>query len=282
MYKKAMSEAVLVALIIAVVGLIIMGWAIKSITDTYITTTDREACRASIELKAQTILGFPVAENVPLKCKSQDIKIKDKDQEKMKETIANAMYDCWYEFGEGKIDFLGSDYGKFCFPCAKIGFDDSLKGETLIGFGDYLKEKKVSWTDKTFAELLYPSSTDLSSLNKIPLKDPIYSFYYADTGCYRSTGFKGLITGTVISCAGGAAIGVFAGGIGAIPACAAGGLMYFVAIPIKNYAFADEIKFEPTVILMSGEENMINQCNGPKDAWGKITEGLEYIKKCTN
>ncbi|MBU0930126.1 MAG: hypothetical protein KJ623_03565, partial [Nanoarchaeota archaeon] len=119
MSRKAISEETLTYLIIAVVGLIIMAWATTSIADTIKSTTDKEACRASVELKAQTILKIPVGGNVPLKCKSQELKITDKNQEKMKETIANAMYDCWYQYGEGKIDFikLFSNTAVECYIC---------------------------------------------------------------------------------------------------------------------------------------------------------------------
>ena len=86
------------------------------------------------------------------------------------------MIGCHTVLGEGKLDFLGENSGKYCYMCSKIGFDDSLKGENLIGLGNYLNEKQVFGTDKTFMQLIWPNVYEPLP-NEISMKDPFYIIY---------------------------------------------------------------------------------------------------------
>lgn len=94
-------------------------------------------------------------------------KIKVKTLDEVYETLANEMTGCWWMFGEGKVDYIGSDLTKnnYCSICSQIYFDDSL--ETLEEVEDkkiskdklydYLSEKEYS-KNKTYAEYLFGTS----------------------------------------------------------------------------------------------------------------------------
>ena len=263
MSKKAMSEIVLVSLIAAVVGLIIMGWAVNSIVDTIKSTTDKEACRASVELKAQTILGIIKYQgNIPLKCNVQSIEIKNTGEfKKVDETIANAMYDCWYQFGEGKIDFLNTydlTDNRYCFLCNKISFDDSIKNKNIVGLDNYLKEQKIGGGSSiTYADYFYTDSSnkDLSQFNNFNTNKPLYILYYVDRNNIKSASLAG---SPILGCAAGAAIGVWALGFGAIPLCIGGA----VAVGYADYTLVGtDIKLKP-FLLVSNSENAEKTCSG--------------------
>jgi len=77
-----------------------------------------------------------------------DFKKTNKDPDELiKKYLADELYDCWDQFGQGKVDFL-TNYDWLtsnarCFPCAKIYFEDSfLKGFTFGDWEDYLTNNK--------------------------------------------------------------------------------------------------------------------------------------------
>ena len=99
-------------------------------------------------------------------------KIKVKSLDEVYETLANEMADCWWTFGEGKVDYAGDDLTKnnYCSICSQIYFDDSL--ESLEGVGDkkiskdelydYLTKNNYS-NDQTYSQYLL-GTNDLSLL----------------------------------------------------------------------------------------------------------------------
>jgi len=67
-------------------------------------------------------------------------KIKVKSSDEVYKALADEMADCWWMFGEGKVDYVGNDFTKnnYCSICSQIYFDDSL--ESLEG----VENKKIS------------------------------------------------------------------------------------------------------------------------------------------
>lgn len=90
-------------------------------------------------------------------------KIKVKSLDEVYGALANEMADCWWMFGEGKVEYIGKDLTKnnYCSICSQIYFDDSL--ETLEGVEnkkiskdelyDYLTKNEYS-KDKTYSQYL--------------------------------------------------------------------------------------------------------------------------------
>ena len=52
-------------------------------------------------------------------------------KEVIMKTVADEMADCWWMFGEGKIDYVGDYIGTHCAVCSIIEFDESLKETSL-------------------------------------------------------------------------------------------------------------------------------------------------------
>jgi hypothetical protein len=104
-------------------------------------TTEEEVCHNSVMVRSA---GFPTRQVVPLNCKTKYICIsKDGSCENMvgREVIrvnnptefygalAELMADCWWMFGEGRVDYVGNtaDYELYCSVCSQVGFDDSIE-----------------------------------------------------------------------------------------------------------------------------------------------------------
>ena len=95
--------------------------------------------------------------------------IKEKDDEKTKEIIANYMYDCWTQFKAGTRElFYGKDY-HFCHVCDHLIFRDT-KRKPISGFADYVQDNTIPNGDISYAEYF----------NKYGGKDPDSSFIRED------------------------------------------------------------------------------------------------------
>lgn len=104
-------------------------------------TSQKELCRDSVILKGKSLLPTGQA---PLNCKSEYVCFSktdscgDKTYERIVKVnskngfyraLADEMADCWWMFGEGKIDYIGSEFVPdfYCSMCSTIYFDSSVK-----------------------------------------------------------------------------------------------------------------------------------------------------------
>jgi hypothetical protein len=128
-------------------------------------TVDREACYQSVVQRSYTIAGVHPGEIIPLRCKTEQIVISSSDEEQVKREIANAMYDCWWMLGQGRLDFFPKDVlreyavpdvGKAessCVICSTIKFDDKTRAAMdEIEMLEYLKTTNVPTRDFTYFE----------------------------------------------------------------------------------------------------------------------------------
>ncbi len=123
----------------------------------------------------------------PLRCKSEEVKIDNSDEEEIQKTIANAMYDCWWMLGEGKMTFLkdkayirlmpnDNSEEMACVLCSTITFNKKVKEKNLdVDIMSYLEKTKIPLEDKTYLDFFTNSessklevienSGDTSSIN---------------------------------------------------------------------------------------------------------------------
>ena len=96
--------------------------------------------------------------------KPEEVKVKSLDE--VYKTLADEMTDCWWMFGEGKVEYIGKDFTKsnHCSICSQIYFDDSL--EALEG----IENKKIS-KDELYE---YMTKNEYS-------KDRTYAYYLFGT-----------------------------------------------------------------------------------------------------
>lgn len=96
--------------------------------------------------------------------------------------LAEEMADCWWMFGEGKVDYIGKKATKknYCSICSQVYFDNSLnnlkevKGGKISkdDFYNYLGSKKMENSKVTYAEYML-GTNDIESLKNefIPQED---------------------------------------------------------------------------------------------------------------
>lgn len=103
--------------------------------------TNDEVCHNSVVMRTS---GFLTQQAVPLNCKTnyvciskdgsceeyinQNI-IKVNNAYEFYDTLAKLMADCWWMFGEGRMDYIGDkfSYDLYCSICSQVAFDNSLE-----------------------------------------------------------------------------------------------------------------------------------------------------------
>lgn len=152
-------------------------------------SSDKEICHNSVVMQSQSTL-----KTGSLDCKTSYVCISGggnceefnptatinvKTKEETLKAIADAISDCWWMFGEGKVDYVGYswavDYfvGTNCAICSIIKFDEQIQEE--ISEVD-LADKKIFTSEKysiitgmrnqnTFIESQIIKSSEINSLN---------------------------------------------------------------------------------------------------------------------
>jgi hypothetical protein len=143
--KGAEKYYILISLIL---GILILALSLFYIFFELFTEDDSnwEVCRQSIILRASLPevslfdkIDLSSKEYVPLKCKTQEIRIEKADVAEAEKTIMEILDSCWYLVGEGEYHFFASDSDDIqtrCFVCARITIDD----EHL----DFYKNNKIN------------------------------------------------------------------------------------------------------------------------------------------
>ena len=169
-------------------------------------TTDVQLCHNSIVQRGSAV----TANIVPLNCKTHYICISAnnecedsrmpnpddvvtvKSEDEMYHALAEEMADCWWMYGEGKVDYLGeADVQEelYCSVCSSVIFDKSVLAELGVTnlnqdtFNLYLTSNNIS-QGKTYAEYFYnqeiPEGTSITIIN--PDTNQPYSPFSFDLG----------------------------------------------------------------------------------------------------
>lgn len=128
-----------------------------------------------LQCKTQSICISGGGECLDTSKDTQKIEVRNKDE--LYDAIANLMYDCWWQMGEGKVDYAPKGYEfeeKYCNICDMIVFDDKLRKNDELNkinmgeFYSYMANKKVANGDS----LLY-YMYKLNNMNSV--RDYIYA-----------------------------------------------------------------------------------------------------------
>ena len=123
--------------------------------------SDKQLCYNSVMNRANKAIPTGV---VPLSCQRSYIcitqdgscenmiepdKRKVKIEDEVYEALANELSDCWWMFGEGKADYMGTQTipGLYCSICSQIMFDDSVK--KIFNSNEFDKRKFYEYMAKT-------------------------------------------------------------------------------------------------------------------------------------
>jgi len=164
MKKGFTAIGVVAGLVVAVIFLVISVAIIEVIKDDTISVVDRYVCKLSGIIKygsAKARFGFAEGAG-DLKCKINEVKISTKEEDKVKKKIAEEMKLCWWQLGQGELDFFSNiDLGPSdarCIICSEIKakndkFDQNIPVDEFI---DYLNSNSHKFGDKTtYTEYFY-------------------------------------------------------------------------------------------------------------------------------
>lgn len=247
-------------------------------------TTDKEVCHNSVVTRSSSVLP---EDTIPLNCKTHYICITEDgscegivgaDSERVDtaddvyEVLATEMADCWWMFGEGKLNYVGKEFESdlYCSICSQISFDDSLnkifENDEIDQktFYEYLGNKKIS--DKGINYLNYLFGVNSISEMENILKQSNSEFgkigfgdhYYVVMGIYSDVGAENW------AIAGGAVGLVFGGPVGMIIGGVIGGVAAPILGTVRRGTDSGHDVLSPTIIKANSEDFSKLKCKDIK------------------
>ncbi|PJE81663.1 hypothetical protein COU58_01840 [Candidatus Pacearchaeota archaeon CG10_big_fil_rev_8_21_14_0_10_32_42] len=241
--------------------------------------TVQEICHNSVIMRGSSVVP---TDAVPLKCKRQYVclsldgscekmtkpeLIKVKTENEVYKVLTEEMAECWWMFGEGKINYVGSDTTPtlYCSICSQIVFDNSVK-DLFNGANSFDKKKLYDYMAN---EKRSDGKTYLQYLFKVNNMDQIYlgNFgevdfdmqHYSLVGIWSETSewtWAGI--GAVVFVAG-AVTGGAGWIVGSLAFVAGGGAGYFIGPVVVGDSGNNYIP--PSLIEVNSEEFYGLECN---------------------
>jgi len=168
--KAELTTQQIVVLIVLLVSFIILLLFLFKLN--FQELSEKEICQSSIQLNSKATVFGKIDCKINYLCisgggecksftskKIANIDLKDKETAKKEimKILAEEMADCWWMFGEGKVDYIGT--GAFdqraCAVCSEIAFDEKIifSGLGVISykeFYEFLNKEKRGTTQKTY------------------------------------------------------------------------------------------------------------------------------------
>lgn len=155
MGKVMTSVLISVFVLLLVVFVVIKHEA--TLREAYSKAVGKTTCEASI--KGHAALKLKYADfSGEINCPTVRFKIDDKKEDVVKKKIADAMVDCWNQFGKGKLE-LFSDDSVYCAICHRITFDKNVQ---VKGFTEYLAKTNVPGQKISYIQYLTTAKTENS------------------------------------------------------------------------------------------------------------------------
>ncbi|MBI4450507.1 hypothetical protein HY642_00905 [Candidatus Woesearchaeota archaeon] len=149
----AMSELMLMILFVAVL-LVFLVFNTK-LGEIFKGKTPHDICKNSVlaNAGANFLLG-QFANSIT--CPTEDIRITEKEDDKIKQKLADELASCWDAFGEGKLQLFGMQ-GVFCIICDRITFSKQGK---LGHMTEWLAAHRLPNGKLTYADYLLGYETE--------------------------------------------------------------------------------------------------------------------------
>jgi len=185
MEKRKRGELTQNKIIVIIILVIVAAVIILFMVTEYIigrAAVNKQDCYNTVVARNNAFVRGEVIQQelVPLRCKTEEIKIDSSDEEEIKKTIANAMYDCWWMLGEGRMTFLKDDayirpFNKdvsaekvACLLCSTINFNQKVKEKNLqIDVFDYMLNTKVPIKNITYWDFLSGTENSKQQLGAV-------------------------------------------------------------------------------------------------------------------
>ncbi len=135
---RLLTDSLVVILVILLTAFLLIKYE-SSLKDIYAKSVGKSTCETSVRTHAGLKLRYADFSG-EIKCPVVKIQIDDKNEDVIKRKVADAMVDCWDQFGKGKLDLFKDD-SVYCSICHRITFNKEIK---FNGFMKYLAEEKPS------------------------------------------------------------------------------------------------------------------------------------------
>lgn len=152
--------------------------------------SSRSSCKESLILKSKTDLPV-IGPDIDLSCMTNVYNIESSDLTSIQKTIAEELYYCWWQFGEGKIEldkWKIKGPGYTCFVCADIKFSEAMSknfpGTQTIDMASYLNTYLIPGSKKTTYSSYFleePEGFNNGNIrNDLTFKDNIFVIFKFD------------------------------------------------------------------------------------------------------
>jgi len=176
--KKGEVDAQIIKIVLVIAAFLIIIFLV--IRFNFTKSVDDNICRASISLQSKGgIIGSIADDAFSANCKTnyvcisggkkcqgitptETIKVDASNKNEIMKAIADEMADCWWTYGEGKMNFAKPGWfnlGRLCAVCSKIVFDSEIQKKYPEGinykefYNFLLIAKKSSF--ETYSQYLY-------------------------------------------------------------------------------------------------------------------------------
>lgn len=142
----------MVAIVVLLLTALLILTNLGKIKEIYAGAMEKQTCKTNV--KAHSMLKLRYADfSGEINCPTVPLKIDDKNEEIAKKKLAGALYDCWDQFGEGKLELFSGD-SVYCHICHRITFGEKIK---INGLTTYLAthnapNQKISYLQYLTAE----------------------------------------------------------------------------------------------------------------------------------
>ncbi len=215
-----LSAAVLMAVILII--LITFLWRVSAKSDEQALD---QRCRTSVisyaKLNSLPSVPFHQGSNAKasdIDCPTRFVTIKKKlrPNEKRK-LIADLMYKCWWQFGEGRLRLFRADSKQYCHMCAMFQFED--KTDSVEGMPFYLMTQRLPLKRDnrypTYYEFITGNMPSNDLLEKVKSKgsfyftgDKRYAVFFTFMEPKKMSAFEKFLVGVAAGAVVGLAVGV--------------------------------------------------------------------------
>jgi len=135
MSKKGIARSIIVGFMLAMMAAVVFLIFIRDVGEASYEFTTTEKCKLSVERNAKyRFAGINLGDEID--CPTRNLVLDRESEEEAKMKIANSMYTCWKQFGQGRLDLFGGE-SIYCNICYII---DLKIDDPINDFEDYLME----------------------------------------------------------------------------------------------------------------------------------------------
>jgi hypothetical protein len=170
----------LLAVVVGIVFIVIMLSFISKLGEKQEEDSYNSRCRNSVLAYAKLNalpFGEAIADEGEILCPTRFVEIADGRPSQMRRDVANLMFNCWHNYGEGRLNLFDPGSNMYCAICDVFEFED--KSTKLDHFVSFLMSERVpvdvgDGYRPTYFEYLSDKTTDADTVSSSKKSDMNY------------------------------------------------------------------------------------------------------------